>query len=67
MKDRKELIQNIILGLLVIILIKTWTLSGDVKDMKKYLEISRAHLLQINHRVSNVEDGVDNIESSTRR
>lgn len=67
MKDRKELIQNIILGLLVLILIKTWMLSGDVKDMKKYLEISRAHLMQINHRVSNVEDGVENIEINTTK
>lgn len=67
MNDNKQLIQNIILGLLVILLIKTWTLSIDIKEMKKYLQVSRAHLMQINHRVSDVEDGVDNIESNSRR
>lgn len=67
MNDKKQLIQNIILGLLVILLFKTWILSADVKEMKKYLQVSRAHLMQINHRVSNVEDGVDSIESSSRR
>lgn len=67
MNDKKQLIQNIILGLLVVILFKTWILSSDVKDMKKYLEVSRARLMQINHRVSNVEDGVDNLESNSKR
>lgn len=67
MNDKKQLIQNVILGLLVILLFKTWTLSIDVKEMKNYLQVSRAHLMQINHRVSNVEDGVENIESSSRR
>ncbi len=67
MNDKKQLIQNVILGLLVILLFKTWTLSIDVKEMKKHLQVSRAHLMQINHRVSNVEDGVENIESSPRR
>jgi len=67
MNDNKQLIQNIILGLLVILLFKIWTLSIDIKEMKKYLQVSRAHLMQINHRVSDVEDGVDNIESNSRR
>jgi hypothetical protein len=67
MNDKKQLIQNVILGLLVILLFKTWTLSIDVKEMKNYLQVSRANLMQINHRVSNVEDGVENIESSSRR
>ena len=67
MNDNKQLIQNIILGLLVILFFKTWTLSIDIKEMKKYLQVSRAHLMQINHRVSDVEDGVDNIESNSRR
>lgn len=67
MDDKKHFIQNIILGLLVILLFKTWILSTDVKEMKKYLQVSRANLMQMNHRVLNVEDGVENIESSSRR
>ena len=67
MNDKKNFIQNIILGLLVILLFKTWILSTDVKEMKKYLQVSRANLMQMNHRVLNVEDGVDNIESTSRR
>lgn len=67
MNDKKHITQNIILGLLVILLFKTWILSTDVKEMKKYLQVSRANLMQMNHRVLNVEDGVDNIESTSRR